>query len=258
MRSRIVSVFSDALANSQRTGDAKVAARFTELGEALLPLINPTLSEKHGLELTSFVVENVSVPPEVEQAIDKGASMRAVGNLNDYVKYQIAQGFEKGSAGTAGVGAELAVGMSVAQQIMTQPSGPDAMPPLTDVLDPGAGRRHPRRRGDRRHRDSGKGRPEGQEDRQRVARHPGRRRSVPGIVIRPDLVQPSMSAVIAMLSAAEQSKSCFDQSGRRVRAARRFEGLHQRSEIALDRAEPPRLLTRRMPAGPLPRPAAAR
>ena len=49
--------------------------------------------------MPGFVLENVSVPPEVEQAIDKRASMAAVGNLNDYVKYQMAQGFEKGGIG---------------------------------------------------------------------------------------------------------------------------------------------------------------
>jgi membrane protease subunit (stomatin/prohibitin family) len=135
MRSRIVSVFSGALANSH-VPVAEVATRFTELGEALLPLINPALAEKYGLEMTSLVVENVSVPPEVEQAIDKGASMTAIGNLNDYVKYQMAQGFEKGAPGTVGIGAELAVGMSVAQQIMKQQGGLDATSPSPDVLSP--------------------------------------------------------------------------------------------------------------------------
>lgn len=135
MRSRIVSVFSDALANSHLPV-AEVATRFTELGQALLPLINPALMEKYGLEMTSFVVENVSVPPEVEQAIDKGASMTAIGNLNDYVKYQMAQGFEKGTPGTVGIGAELAVGMSVARQIMKQQGGLDSTSSPADVLSP--------------------------------------------------------------------------------------------------------------------------
>ena len=89
--------------------------------------INPAIGEKYGLEMTTFIVENVSVPPEVEQAIDKGARMAAIGNLNDYVKYQMAQGFEKGTPGTVGIGAELAVGMSVAQQIMKQPGGPGGL-----------------------------------------------------------------------------------------------------------------------------------
>ena len=122
MRSRIVSVFSEALASS-KVPVLDVATRYSELGDALLPLINPALGEKYGITMPAFVLENVSVPPEVEQAIDKRASMAAVGNLNDYVKYQMAQGMEKGGSGVAGVGAEIAVGMSMAQQMLNQPGG---------------------------------------------------------------------------------------------------------------------------------------
>ena len=122
MRSRIVSVFSDALASS-KVPALDVAARYTELGDALLPLINPVVREKYGIEMSSFILENVSVPPEVEAAIDKRSSMAAVGNLNDYVKFQMAQGLEKGGAGVGGLGAELAVGASIAQQMLNQPGG---------------------------------------------------------------------------------------------------------------------------------------
>jgi excisionase family DNA binding protein len=122
MRSRIVSLFSDALASS-KVPVLDVAARYNELGEALLPIINPVIQEKYGLEMTSFILENVSVPPEVEAAIDKRSSMAAVGNLNDYVKYQMAQGLEHGGAGVGGLGAELAVGASIAQQMLNQPGG---------------------------------------------------------------------------------------------------------------------------------------
>ncbi len=100
MRSRIVSIFTDALATA-KVPVLDVAARYTELGEALLPLINPAVSSKYGLEISSFIVENVSVPPEVEQAIDKRSSMAAIGNLNDFVKYQMGKGFEQGRAAAA-------------------------------------------------------------------------------------------------------------------------------------------------------------
>src|SRR5688572_28303598 len=81
MRSRVVSLFSDAIA-SAKVPVLDVAARYAELGDALLPVINPAVTAKYGLEITSFIVENVSVPPEVEQAIDARSSMSAVGNLN--------------------------------------------------------------------------------------------------------------------------------------------------------------------------------
>src|SRR5690349_22966814 len=130
MRSRIVSIFADALATA-KIPVFDVASRYTELGEAVLPLINPVLSAEYGLEMSSFIVENVSVPPEVETAIDKRSSMAAVGNLNDYVKFQMAQGMEKGG-GAGGVATEMAVGLSIAQQIIQQQGG------LPGVSAPGA------------------------------------------------------------------------------------------------------------------------
>ena len=138
MRSRIVSVFSDALATS-KVPALDIASRYGELGDALLPLINPVLGVKYGLEMASFVLENVSVPPEVEQAIDKRSGMAAVGNLNDFVKYQMAQGFEKGGAGAAGVGAEMAIGLAMAQQMLNQPGGiaAQATPPAAAAAAPG-------------------------------------------------------------------------------------------------------------------------
>ena len=123
MRSRLVSVFSEALATS-KVPVLDVATRYSELGQALLPIINPAVTEKYGIEMTTFILENVSVPPEVEAAIDKRSSMAAVGNLNDYVKYQMAQGMAAGGgAGIGGAGAELAMGMAMAQQMMNQPGG---------------------------------------------------------------------------------------------------------------------------------------
>ncbi len=123
MRSRIVSLFSEAI------GKAKVpvldlAARYSEVGEAILPIINAACVAKYGIEFASFILENVSVPPEVEAAIDKRSSMAAVGNLNDYVKYQMAEGLGNGTGGgPGGAAAEMAMGFGMAQQMMNQPGG---------------------------------------------------------------------------------------------------------------------------------------
>ena len=119
MRSRIVSVFTDALATA-KVPVLDLATRYSELGDALLPIINPTTQGKYGIEITSFVLENASVPPEVEAAIDKRSSMGALGNLNDYVKFQMAEGMGKGGTGPAGTAAELAMGFGMAQNMMAQ------------------------------------------------------------------------------------------------------------------------------------------
>ena len=129
MRSRIVSVFTEALARSSVPA-LDVAQRYAELGDALLLIINPAMRDKYGLEITSFVLENVSVPPEVEQAIDKRSSMGMLGNLNNYVKYQmgvaLGQGGEAGAAAT--LPAQMAMGFGMAQEMVRGIQGSPAAP----------------------------------------------------------------------------------------------------------------------------------
>jgi excisionase family DNA binding protein len=130
MRSRFVSSFTDALA-SAKVPVLDVATRYGELGEALLPILNPVIQSKYGSELGSFIIENVSVPAEVEQAIDKRSSMSAIGNLNDYVKFQMAEGMGKGDggAGIAGMAAQFGVGMQMARDLATSMAQPAAGAP---------------------------------------------------------------------------------------------------------------------------------
>lgn len=140
MRSRLVSVFTDALASS-RVPVLDVAARYQELGEALLPVINPVITAKYGLEMTTFIVENVSVPPEVEQAIDKRSSMAAVGNLNDYVKFQMAEAMGKGGegGGMANTAAQLGAGLAMGQQMMAAMGAAQTTPAAAPAGSPSAG-----------------------------------------------------------------------------------------------------------------------
>ncbi len=150
MRSRIISIFSDALATA-KVPVLDLATRYSELGDALLPIINPITQGKYGIEIASFILENASVPPEVEAAIDKRSSMSAIGNLNDYVKFQMAEGMAQGGGGPAGAAAEIAMGFGMAQQMMAQgafnmnpaagaavpPPGPAAAAaPVLDILTP--------------------------------------------------------------------------------------------------------------------------
>jgi len=123
MRSRLVSVFSEALATA-KVPALDVASRYGELGDALVPLINPIMTSKYGIAIESFVVENVSVPPEVEEAIDKRSSMSVVGNLNDYVKFQMGKGMASGGGtGSGGAAAEMAIGFGIAQEMMRGGAG---------------------------------------------------------------------------------------------------------------------------------------
>jgi membrane protease subunit (stomatin/prohibitin family) len=78
--------------------------------------------ESWGLEIRKFFVENVSVPKEVETAIDKRSSMGAVGDLSKYMKYQTAEAVREAvqggdGSGTAQLGAGFGVGLTMAQAL---------------------------------------------------------------------------------------------------------------------------------------------
>jgi membrane protease subunit (stomatin/prohibitin family) len=149
MRSRIVSAFSNAVV-AAKIGALDVAGRYKELGDALLPVINPILKGAYGLEMTAFVIENVSVPPEVEKAMDTRGTLQTIGNLNDYVKLQVAQAFGHGGAGLGGgtpigaFGAEMAAGLVMAQQVLKQTgaivspgdAAPASAPGIPETLGP--------------------------------------------------------------------------------------------------------------------------
>ena len=123
MRSRLVSVFSEALATS-KVPVLDVATRYSELGDGAAAAHQSGRSTRStASRCRASSSRTCRCRRRSKQAIDKRSSMAAVGNLNDYVKFQMAQGFAKGGPGVGGIGAEMAVGMAMAQQMMNQPGG---------------------------------------------------------------------------------------------------------------------------------------
>ncbi|MCS6995896.1 MAG: SPFH domain-containing protein [Casimicrobiaceae bacterium] len=123
MRSKIVTVFSEAIARA-RVPVLEIAGRYSEIGQALLPGINPFTTAKYGLEITAFNIENVSLPPEVEQAIDKRGAMTTIGDMGEYIRYNLGNAIAEGKAGSMGMGAEFAAALALGQQMLNQPGGP--------------------------------------------------------------------------------------------------------------------------------------
>jgi len=137
MRARIVNAYSEALAKA-KIPVLDIAAHYKEVGEALLPLINQVVIGKYGIEISSFLIECVNLPEEVEKAMDRHSSMAAIGNLNDYVKFQMAEGLTRGEGGgMAATAAQLGAGLVMGQQI-TQAMGSGAGPKLYSPADAGA------------------------------------------------------------------------------------------------------------------------
>src|SRR4029453_1150822 len=90
-----------------------------KVGKIALERIAPELA-KMGVSLTQFFVENISLPPEVEEALDKRSKMAVLGNLDQYTKLQTADAIPTAAAnpgGFAGIGAGLGAGIAVGQQM---------------------------------------------------------------------------------------------------------------------------------------------
>ena len=122
-----VSSLSDAIAESGIPA-LDLAANYEELGEHALAVINPKLAPL-GFQLTRFVIENISLPEEVEKALDRRTSMGVVGDLNKYTQYQAAEALREGAntpgstAGAGiGMGAGMAMGQMMAQAMQAQPT----------------------------------------------------------------------------------------------------------------------------------------
>ncbi len=96
-----------------------LAAQYKELGEAISAKINEDFGT-YGLQVTKFYVENISLPPEVEAAMDKRASMGALGDANNYMQFQAADALRdaaQNEGGGAGLGAGLGAGFAVGGQM---------------------------------------------------------------------------------------------------------------------------------------------
>lgn len=131
IRNHIVSNFSTVLAD-MKVPVLDLVGQYQTMGSTLTTAIAPKLAE-YGIELTNLLIENVSVPPEVEEAIDRRSSMGAVGDLNNYMKYQAATSMEKaaenpGGMGAAGVGMGMGMAMGQMMQGMNQPAAPPVQP----------------------------------------------------------------------------------------------------------------------------------
>ena len=108
-----VSALSDAIAESKIPA-LDLAANYGELGNYCAQAINQKISSL-GVQVTSFVIENISLPDEVEKAMDRRTSMGVVGDLNRYTQYQAAEAMrESANNGSSMAGAGVGMGAGVA------------------------------------------------------------------------------------------------------------------------------------------------
>ena len=136
LRNVIVSRLVDAL-GSARIPVLDLAGNYEKLSQVARERIAPEM-QSMGLTVTQFFVENISLPPEVEQMLDKRSSMAVLGDMSQYTRFQTANAIGDaannpgGVAGVgAGLGAGVAIGGAMAEAVrgtQSAPGGPQSLP----------------------------------------------------------------------------------------------------------------------------------
>jgi membrane protease subunit (stomatin/prohibitin family) len=128
----ILSKFATVLGES-KIPVLDMASNYEKFSEFISLKIAPFFGE-YGLQLTKVLIENISLPEEVEKALDKRTSRAVTGNLDDYIKYQTGNALGAEHGGTMsdmlGMGAGLALGQQMAEQVSKKSVTSNTPPPL--------------------------------------------------------------------------------------------------------------------------------
>jgi membrane protease subunit (stomatin/prohibitin family) len=132
LRNTIISRMTNAFAESSLPF-LDMAANQVVLGDKIAEGLRPMFTDL-GLTLDSFVVENLSLPEELQKMLDTRISMNMLGDMNKYTQYQVANSLPIAAAnegGIAGIGAGLGAGFTMAQTMANslQNAMPGQQPP---------------------------------------------------------------------------------------------------------------------------------
>ncbi|MGB6691145.1 MAG: SPFH domain-containing protein [Terracidiphilus sp.] len=134
LRNTIVGTMTNAFANSQLPF-LDMAANQTVLGETIAAQLKPGFAQL-GLALDSFVVENLSLPDELQKVLDQRISMNMIGDMGRYTQFEVAQSIPLAAAnesgGIAGVGVGLGAGVAMGKAIadsLGKAAAPSGEPP---------------------------------------------------------------------------------------------------------------------------------
>src|SRR5258705_3618137 len=120
LRNTIVAKMTDAFAASQ-VPFLDMAANQGALAEKTGEQLKPAFTE-YGLTLDTFVVENLSLPDELQKVLDQRISMNVLGDMGKFTQYQVAQAIPIAAAneggGAVGMGAGLGAGVAMGQAMM--------------------------------------------------------------------------------------------------------------------------------------------
>jgi membrane protease subunit (stomatin/prohibitin family) len=137
LKHTIAARFADSL-GQMKVPILDLAGNYDKMSKLALEKISPDL-QAMGLMLSLFYIENVSLPPEVEEALDKRTKMGVLGDMRRYSEYQMAEAIPVAAGnpgGLAGAGMGMAAGVAMGTQMAGQMAGATAAapPPLPTAI----------------------------------------------------------------------------------------------------------------------------
>jgi membrane protease subunit (stomatin/prohibitin family) len=138
LRSFIASEFSRIVASSE-ISVMDLASNYGRIGEEVRRAVLAHLEHEYGLDLPQLVIVNISVPDEVEKAVDAKSSMGVLGNdLDRYLDYQLGSSIPTAAGNPAGglAGAGMGVGMGMAIAGVAPMKAPLPLVPPSPETDP--------------------------------------------------------------------------------------------------------------------------
>jgi len=137
LRNLIVTRYADLLGSSE-IPVLDLAGNQGQLGELLTQRIAPEFKD-YGLELTKVLVENISLPPKVEEALDKRTSMGMIGDLNKYIQFGAAESMQlENTSGGAGSAIEMGLGFAMANKMAHEMAPNQQTNPTVVAMTPAA------------------------------------------------------------------------------------------------------------------------
>lgn len=138
LRNTIVARMTDSFAQSS-VPFLDMAANQAMLGQKIVETLKPSFAEL-GISLENFVVENISLPEELQQLLDQRIGMNMIGDMGKYTQFQVAQSMPIAAAneggGAAGIGVGLGAGMTMANSMLNAMRPGEQPPPSAGPVAP--------------------------------------------------------------------------------------------------------------------------
>ena len=137
IRSIINSSLADMLGKHQISA-LDLASNYETLSLQLRQLVADKIDDEYGLDVPQLFIVNISLPEEVEKALDTSTSMNVIGDMGRFQQYQMGQAMTAAAENPAGGGAAdgmgMGMGLAMANQMMKGMSQPAAGPPPVPQL----------------------------------------------------------------------------------------------------------------------------